>query len=70
MVIKRHRLLEHQFQTYNIYGTPPVPDELGSLHPIPTIDQFRVEIIQALYVEEGMGPGIYPLGTWVDHEGL
>jgi len=70
IVIKRHHLLEHQFQTADIYGAPPVPHELGSWTPVPTIDQFRAEVIQALYVEEAAGPGIYPLGTWVDCEGL
>jgi len=70
IIIKRHHLLEHQFQTYNIYSAPPVTDERGTFTPIPMIDQFRAEVIQALYVEEDLGPGIYPLGTWVDHGGL
>jgi len=70
IVIKRHCLLEHQFQTADIYDAPPVLDDLRTWTLVPTIDQFRAAVIQALFVEEAAGPGVYPLGTWEDHEGL
>jgi len=70
IIIKRHRLLEHRFQTADIYDAPPVLDNLGSWTLIPTIDQFWAAVIQALFVEEAAGPGVYLLCTWEDCEGL
>jgi len=67
IIIKRHRLLEHWYNTSNVYNVVPLSDWEDTYIPIPTIDQFQSLVAWALLVHMGKGtePGFKEPGRAV-----
>jgi len=66
IIFKRHQLLEYWYNTSAIYDAAPVPNNQGTLVPVPMIDQFRGRITRALLASVGRHTQIEIEGTWED----